>query len=78
LWAEYEALLNLVFRSAPLAVVCAYDAATLADDVRAQIDTTHPQTVGNEGPVANADYVDPVEFVLEPTALSDPERFRRP
>ncbi len=60
-WGRYESLLNLVFESTPLTVLCAYQAGALTPDVLA----THPHTVGADaGLVANDGFLDPVEFVL--------------
>ena len=69
LWATYESLFNLVFRSAPLTALCAYDAAILDADLLEQVHATHSHALGEAGdPVANADYLDPVEFMLSPAA----------
>jgi transcriptional regulator with XRE-family HTH domain len=72
LWARYESLFNLVFRSAPLTALCAYDVADLDADALELLLATHPHTLGDTGDaVASAGYVDPVEFVLSPYA--DPQ-----
>jgi transcriptional regulator with XRE-family HTH domain len=80
LWARYESLFNLVFRLAPLTALCAYDAAALDADLLEQVHVTHPHALGEAGePVANADYRDPVEFMLAPATGADapPTRVNR-
>jgi transcriptional regulator with XRE-family HTH domain len=72
LWVRYESVFNLVFRSSPVTALCAYDAAALDADVVEQVLVTHPHTLGEAGEtVATADYLDPVEFVLSPSADAD-------
>jgi MEDS: MEthanogen/methylotroph, DcmR Sensory domain len=75
LWPRYEALLNLVFRSAPLTVLCAYDTAALDPDVLEQLLVSHPHTLSPAGDVvASGDYLDPVDFVLAPSTVADAAR----
>ena len=71
LWARYESMFNVVFRSAPLTALCAYDVAALDPGVLELASVTHPQMLGEDGePVLNAEYRDPVEFVLAPAAAT--------
>ena len=46
LWATYESLFNLVFRSAPLTALCAYDAAILDAYLLEQVHATHSHALG--------------------------------
>ena len=72
LWARYESVFNLVFRAAPLTALCAYDTTVLDADTITQASVTHPQILGEDGEwVRNAEYLDPVEFVLAPAADAD-------
>lgn len=71
LWARYESLFNLVFLSAPLTTLCAYDAAALDAGIIEQALLTHPHAIGEAGePIPCAGYLDPVEFVLAPGATT--------
>jgi transcriptional regulator with XRE-family HTH domain len=66
LWAKYESLFNLVFQTAPLTTLCAYDAA-LDAEVLEQMRSTHPDTHSATGETTpNGAYLDPTEFVLTP------------
>lgn len=72
LWARYEALFNIIFRSTPLTTLCAYDAAVLDPDVLEQVLAAHPHTRdARDELVANEGYRDPVQSVLAPTADGD-------
>ncbi len=71
LWARYEALLNVVFRSTPITVLCAYDAVALDADVLEHLLVTHPHTLGEAQARASSEYLDPVEFVLTPRTGAD-------
>lgn len=64
-WGRYESLLNLVFASTPLTVVCAYETSTLEPELLDQVLPTHLHTLAESAElVANSGYLDPVEFVL--------------
>ncbi len=64
-WGRYESLLNLVFASTPLTVVCAYETSTLEPELVDHVLPTHPHTLAESAElVANSGYLDPVEFVL--------------
>jgi transcriptional regulator with XRE-family HTH domain len=71
LWARYEALLNVVFRSTPITVVCAYDAVALDANVLEHLLVTHPHTLGEAEALASSEYLDPLEFVLTPGTGAD-------
>jgi transcriptional regulator with XRE-family HTH domain len=75
LWPRYESMLNLVFRSAPLTVLCAHETAALDADILEQVLVAHPHTLSEAGElIASDDYLDPVEFVLAPSAGADTAR----
>jgi hypothetical protein len=64
-WTRYESLLNLVFASSPLTVVCPYDERSVAPEIVRQAHLTHPHTVGEAGVSSSPDYTDPGRFALE-------------
>ncbi len=64
-WTRYESLLNLVFASSPLTVVCPYDERSVAPEIVRQAHLTHPHTVGDAGVSHSPDYTDPGRFALE-------------
>jgi transcriptional regulator with XRE-family HTH domain len=66
LWCRYESLLNLVFASSPISVLCPYDAGEVDKDVIAHAHATHPQVIERSQPAESATYADPGAFVLEP------------
>jgi transcriptional regulator with XRE-family HTH domain len=66
LWTRYESLLNIVFSAAPLTALCAYDERSVAPEIVAQAQLTHPHTVGDAGTAQSPDYADPEQFALEP------------
>jgi transcriptional regulator with XRE-family HTH domain len=76
-WAKYESLLNVVFRSVPLTVLCAYDAAALDPGFITEMLVTHPHTFSATGTVSSPDYADPVEFVLESEPVAGESRAAR-
>ena len=41
-WARYESLLNLVFSASPVTALCAYDERSVAREILAQAQHTHP------------------------------------
>jgi transcriptional regulator with XRE-family HTH domain len=63
-WARYEALLNLVFDSAPVSLLCLYDATQLDPAMAEHIYATHPQAVDAEGIRPSAGYRDPATHVF--------------
>jgi transcriptional regulator with XRE-family HTH domain len=66
LWTHYESLVNLVFASWPVTLLCAYDERSVEPEIASQARVTHPHTIG-PGPGADSpDYLDPAGFVLEP------------
>jgi hypothetical protein len=65
-WTRYEALLNLAFARTPLTLVCPYDAASLDPAIVDHARATHAETLGPSGIEANAEYLDPGEFILRP------------
>ena len=66
LWARYEALLNLVFSSAPVSVLCCYDVRQTNPGVIEHARAAHPETLERGRLQPSSDYVDPAGFVLSP------------
>jgi transcriptional regulator with XRE-family HTH domain len=66
LWTRYESLLNLVFCGSPLTALCAYDERSVAPEIVAQAQLTHPHTVSDAGTSQSTHYADPERFALEP------------
>jgi transcriptional regulator with XRE-family HTH domain len=64
LWTQYEALINLVFGSLPVTVICAYDSRALAPEVLQRACATHCEFLGADGVEQNQHYIDPAEFIL--------------
>jgi transcriptional regulator with XRE-family HTH domain len=65
LWTRYESLLNIVFSAAPLTAMCAYDERSVAPEIVAQAQLTHPHTVDEAGASQSPAYADPERFTLE-------------
>jgi hypothetical protein len=63
-WAAYESLLNLVFESSAVTVLCPYDRRALPAKIVRQAHRTHPQIMDGAGTTASADYSDPSSLVL--------------
>ena len=72
-WARYESATNHVFDDFPLWSICAYHAGTTPAGVLREVTRCHPWTAGPDGPAANSNYLDPVDYLNEPpTAPDDP------
>jgi transcriptional regulator with XRE-family HTH domain len=65
-WTRYESLLNIVFSAAPLTALCAYDERSVAPEIVAHAQLTHPHTVSGAGTSQSPDYADPERFALDP------------
>ena len=61
---RYESLLNLVFASSPMSVLCLYDAERLAGPILENAHATHPHIAEGASRQASSRYVDPWSFVL--------------
>jgi transcriptional regulator with XRE-family HTH domain len=66
LWTRYESLINIVFSASPLTALCAYDERSVAPEIVAQAQLTHPHTVSDAGTSQSTHYSDPERFALEP------------
>jgi len=64
-WARYESLLNVTFANLPVTVMCAYDRRSAPAAALADSHLIHPTLVDAGGLRTNADYVDPVHFLVE-------------
>lgn len=73
-WARYEAVINHAFAEFPLRALCAYDTRITPAEVLADVARTHPRLAnGESGPVVNAAYEEPADFVTSrPAVLADP------
>ena len=58
-WTRYESIVNQAFAEVDAAVLCLYDQRTTAAEVLDGVVRTHPELVGDSGPRANADFLDP-------------------
>jgi transcriptional regulator with XRE-family HTH domain len=65
-WIRYESLLNLLFGSYPLALVCPYDERSVPAEILSQVELTHPETIGADGPSKSPDYRGPGRLALDP------------
>jgi transcriptional regulator with XRE-family HTH domain len=65
-WTRFESLLNLVFASWPMTVLCPYDERSAEPEIVRQARLTHPHTIGRGSTPSSSDYTDPGGFVLEP------------
>jgi transcriptional regulator with XRE-family HTH domain len=63
-WTRYESLINVVFASAEVTLICPYDTRTVAGEVVADAHRTHPDAVDGEVTRANEQYRTPEEFLL--------------
>jgi transcriptional regulator with XRE-family HTH domain len=66
LWTRYESLVNLVFASWPVTVLCPYDERSLQPEIARHVRITHPHTIERGTMTSSPDYADPAGFVLEP------------
>jgi transcriptional regulator with XRE-family HTH domain len=65
-WTRFESLLNLVFASSPISMLCPYDARALDPKIVDAARATHPHTAEETGAVSSPEYADPASFVLDP------------
>jgi anti-sigma regulatory factor (Ser/Thr protein kinase) len=59
---RHEALINLAFAGAPVAILCPYDATRLAPSVLEDAERTHPRLVCSVDGFASDQYTDPVDL----------------
>lgn len=62
-WMRYESILNAIFSSWPVTMVCAYDERSAGKRVVEDALRTHPERAGREGSVPNATYEPPERFL---------------
>jgi transcriptional regulator with XRE-family HTH domain len=62
-WARYESLINLVFASSPVTIVCCYDVKSLPADVVADARRTHPEVTHGSEVTASPMYRAPEDFL---------------
>jgi transcriptional regulator with XRE-family HTH domain len=63
-WSQYESLLNLVFASLPVSVLCPYDGRAVDPQVANTARLTHPRVIAGDEALDNKSYQDPADFVL--------------
>jgi transcriptional regulator with XRE-family HTH domain len=66
LWARYESLLNVVFGSWPVTILCPYDVRALDERVLALAGATHPCMVRLDVSAASDGFIDPNDYLLRP------------
>lgn len=66
LWTRYESLVNLVFASWPMTILCTYDESSVHPEIARQAQVTHPCTIGHDGITGSPDYPGPGALILEP------------
>jgi len=64
-WKRYESAINVAWRSAPVSVVCPYDANELPEDVVTDAKRTHPVLRTGRRTRPSPHYTDPEVFVRE-------------
>ena len=69
-WTRYEALVNLVFASAPATIICTYDLRAFPVGVIADAGCTHPQVACAGGSTASPSFRAPEHFLLEAQVAS--------
>jgi hypothetical protein len=65
LWTRFESLVNLVFATSPLTIVCPYDERSVSPEILSQAHLTHPHVLGDQGISDSPDYSDPGLFALK-------------
>lgn len=66
MWTRFESVLNLIFRSAPVTMVCLYDSRDLDPKLVERARATHPEIIEDGAVTSNASYSDPAAYVLQP------------
>lgn len=62
-WMRYEAVATVLFASAPVSLLCAYDTRAMPSDAVAGARCTHAELVGPEGIAPSDAYCDPAHFL---------------
>jgi hypothetical protein len=58
-WQRLESVLNVVFASAPVSLVCSYDSSALPPEIVAEAGATHPALTAHGRSALSAGFVDP-------------------
>ena len=66
LWTRFESLLNVLFASSPLTMVCPYDERSSAPEIVTDAHLTHPDIVDDAGSSRNPGYDGPGRIALDP------------
>jgi transcriptional regulator with XRE-family HTH domain len=70
-WTRYESLVNLVFASSPVTIVCTYDERSFPAGILADTHRTHPALTHGSDTTVSPSYRGPEEFLLEHQTPSD-------
>jgi transcriptional regulator with XRE-family HTH domain len=65
LWTRYESLLNLVFASWPVTILCPYDERSVRPQIVSEACRTHPHTIAKGRVADSSDYAIPGGFILD-------------
>ena len=65
-WTRYESMINLVFASAPVTLVCPYDTKSVPTTVVADAHRTHPNIAHGTDSTRSSTYREPEDLLLEP------------
>jgi transcriptional regulator with XRE-family HTH domain len=69
-WTRYEALVNLVFASAPATIICTYDLQAFPAGVMVDAACIHPAVAHAGGSTASPTFRAPEDFLLEARSAS--------
>ncbi|MHB8692899.1 MAG: MEDS domain-containing protein [Solirubrobacteraceae bacterium] len=64
--ARSESLINIIFGSRPVTILCPYDVRVLDERVLALAGETHPWMVRFDVSAASSDFIDPNDYLLRP------------
>jgi len=69
-WSRYESMINLVFASSPVTVMCSYDRRSLPARLLADAPVTHPELAHGDDMTLSPMYREPEDFLLAGDRLS--------
>ena len=70
-WARYESAINVTLNAYPLWAICPYDTRLISDPMLTDIVASHPYLAAGGQHTANADYVEPIEYLRGRVLLDD-------
>jgi transcriptional regulator with XRE-family HTH domain len=65
LWTRFESLLNLLFGSSPMMLVCPYDERSVSPELMRQAHLTHPEILSETGMSESGPYIGPGHLALD-------------